>query len=94
MQTAPASGSDALTGQARVLKEVSANLVNQLGGLTKRFEEQGAALITASRTFEVSNSKVDAMMEARQAGFGKLMESVTLACGRTRPHDEQLLQHA
>jgi hypothetical protein len=71
------SGSDALTGQARVLKDVSANLVGQLGGLTKRFEEQSAALITASRTFEVSNSKVDAMMEARQAGFGKLMESVT-----------------
>jgi hypothetical protein len=71
------SGSDALTGQARVLKDVSANLVNQLGGLTKRFEEQSAALITASRTFEVSNSKVDSMMEARQAGFGKLMETVT-----------------
>jgi hypothetical protein len=71
------SGSDALSSQARVLKDVSANLVGQLGGLTKRFEEQSAALITASRTFEVSNSKVDAMMEARQAGFGKLMESVT-----------------
>ncbi len=71
------SGSDALSGQARVLKEVSATLVNQLGGLTKRFEDQGAALINASRTFEMSNSKVDAMMEARQAGFAKLMENVT-----------------
>ncbi len=71
------SGSDALTSQARVLKEVSATLVSQLGGLTKRFEDQGAALITASRTFELSNSKVDAMMEARQTGFAKLMESVT-----------------
>ncbi|MFY9641900.1 MAG: hypothetical protein ACLPJW_18985 [Rhodomicrobium sp.] len=70
------SGSDALSGQARVLKEVSATLVNQLGGLTKRFEDQGAALINASRTFEVSNSKVDAMMEQRQAGFNKLMESI------------------
>ncbi len=70
------TGSDALSGQARVLKEVSATLVNQLGGLTKRFEEQGAALINASRTFEVSNSKVDAMMEQRQAGFNKLMESI------------------
>jgi len=70
------TGSDALSGQARVLKEVSATLVNQLGGLTKRFEEQGAALINASRTFEMSNSKVDSMMEQRQAGFNKLMESV------------------
>lgn len=70
------SGSDALSGQARVLKEVSATLVNQLGGLTKRFEEQGAALINASRTFELSNSKVDAMMEQRQAGFNKLMENI------------------
>ena len=70
------SGSDALSGQARVLKEVSATLMNQLGGLTKRFEEQGAALINASRTFEVSNTKVDAMMEQRQAGFNKLMENI------------------
>ena len=71
------SGSDALASQARVLKDVSATLVSQLGGLTKRFEDQGAALITASRTFEMSNSKVDSMMEARQAGFTKLMETVT-----------------
>jgi hypothetical protein len=70
------TSSDALSGQARVLKEVSATLLNQLGGLTKRFEEQGAAMINASRTFEVSNTKMDSMMEARQAGFHKLMENV------------------
>ncbi len=70
------SSSDALSGQARVLKEVSATLMNQLGGLTKRFEEQGVALINASRTFEVSNSKMDSMMEARQTGFAKLMENI------------------
>ncbi len=69
--------SDALSGQARVLKEVSATLVNQLGGLTKRFEEQGSALMNASRTFEVSNSKADAVMEQRQAAFTKLMENVS-----------------
>jgi hypothetical protein len=70
------TSSDALSGQARVLKEVSATLLNQLGGLTKRFEEQGTAMINASRTFEVSNAKMDSMMEARQAGFHKLMENV------------------
>ena len=75
------TGSDALSGQARVLKEVSATLVNQLGGLTQRFEDQGKALITASRTFEMSNSKVDAMMEQRQAGFSKLMENVSARAG-------------
>ncbi|MBI4725121.1 MAG: hypothetical protein HY765_09120, partial [Rhodomicrobium sp.] len=72
------TGSDALSGQARVLKEVSATLVNQLGGLTKRFEEQGAALMNASRTFEISNTKVDAVMEQRQAAFAKLMENVSM----------------
>lgn len=71
------SGSDALTTQARTLKEVSATLMSQLGGLTKRFEDQGTAILNASRTFEMSNSKVDAMMEARQAGFSKLMENVS-----------------
>ncbi len=75
------TGTDALSGQARVLKEVSATLVNQLGGLTQRFEEQGKALVNASRTFEMSNSKVDAMMEQRQAGFNKLMENVSARAG-------------
>jgi hypothetical protein len=70
------TSSDALSGQTRVLKEVSATLLSQLGGLTKRFEEQGTAMINASRTFEVSNAKMDSMMEARQAGFHKLMENV------------------
>ena len=77
LATRSTSGSDALATQARVLKEVSANLVNQLGGLTKRFEDQGQALVTASRSFEMSNSKVDSMMEARQAGITKLMETIT-----------------
>lgn len=72
-----ATGADALSTQARNLKEVSATLMSQLGGLTKRFEEQGNAIVHASRTFEMSNSKVDAMMEARQAGFSKLMENVS-----------------
>jgi len=71
------SGSEALSNQARVLKEVSANLVSQLGGLTKRFEDQGNALATASRTFEMSNAKVDTMMEHRQAAFTKLMETLS-----------------
>ena len=77
LATRSTSGSDALATQARVLKEVSANLVNQLGGLTKRFEDQGHALVTASHSFEMSNSKVDSMMEARQAGITKLMETIT-----------------
>ena len=34
------------------------------------------------------------MMEARQAGFTKLMEICHHASRRTRPHDEQLFQHA
>jgi len=70
------SGSDALSGQARVLKEVSATLMNNLGGLTKRFEDQGAAILNAARTFEVSNTKVDGMLEQRQAALGKLMDNI------------------
>jgi hypothetical protein len=70
------SGSDAISSQARVLKEVSATLMNQLGGLTKRFEDQGKAIVNASRTFEMSNSKVDAMMQSRQAALAKLMDSI------------------
>ena len=70
------TGSDALTGQARALKDLSSTLMNQLGGLTKRFEEQGAAVMNAARTFEVSNSKIDTLMEARQHSMAKLLESI------------------
>ncbi len=70
------SGSDALASQARTLKEVSAGLMGQLGGLTKRFEDQGSAIMSAARTFEMSNSKIDAVMEQRQAGLSRLMESI------------------
>jgi hypothetical protein len=70
------SGSDALVGQAKLLKDVSATLMGQLGGLTKRFEEQGSAIMSAARTFEVSNSKVDGMIEARQVALGKLLDSI------------------
>lgn len=70
------AGSDALAGQAKILKDVSATLMGQLGGLTKRFEEQGNAIMTAARTFEVSNSKVDGMIEARQVALAKLLDGI------------------
>lgn len=70
------AGSDALAGQAKILKDVSASLMGQLGGLTKRFEEQGTVIMTAARTFEVSNNKVDGMIEARQASLAKLLDGL------------------
>ena len=58
------------------LKEVSSTLVNQLGGLTKRFEEQGTALVNASRTFEMSELEGRRHDGAASGQLDKLMENV------------------
>jgi hypothetical protein len=67
---------EALSNQAQVLKDVSGGLLSQIHALTKRFEDQGATIMNAARALEVSNTKVDGMMEARQAALTKLLESI------------------
>jgi hypothetical protein len=92
-----ASGSEALGQQARALKEVSSTLMNQLGGLTKRFEEQGSAIMNATRTFEVSNAKMDGVLEQRQAGLSRLMESISTRAAdidRMMNNYSQMLEHS
>ncbi len=70
------SSSESLTSNAQMLKEVSNGLLNQVLGLTKRFEDQGAAIMNAARALELQNTKVDSVMETRQASLGKLVESL------------------
>jgi hypothetical protein len=70
------AGSEALSNQAQVLKEVSGHFLGQVQALTKRFEDQGSSIMNAARALEVSNSKVDTIMESRQAQLGKLLEGI------------------
>lgn len=70
------TGSEALVSQAQMLKDVSGNFLGQVHSLTKRFEEQGSAIMNAARALEVSNTKVDSIMETRQAQLGNLLEGI------------------
>ncbi len=67
---------ETLATHAQVLKEVSGGLLGQIQALTKRFEDQGASIMNAARALEVSNTKVDSIMESRQAALSKLLDSI------------------
>ncbi len=69
--------SHALEAQAETLRQMSGGLLNQIHGLTKRFEEQGSVIMKSAKALEVSNTRVDSMMESRQAQLGKLIQSIS-----------------
>jgi hypothetical protein len=69
--------SHALEAQAETLRQMSGGLLNQIHGLTKRFEEQGSVIMKSAKALEVSNTRVDSMMETRQAQLGKLIQSIS-----------------
>jgi hypothetical protein len=70
------ASSQALETQAETLRQMSSGLLNQIQGLTKRFEEQGATIMRSAKSLEVSNTRVDSVMEQRQAQLGKLIETI------------------
>jgi hypothetical protein len=76
LATRSGSSSEVLTTQAAMLKEVSNGLLGQIHGLTKRFEDQGANIMNSARALEVQNTKIDSVMEARQAQLAKLLEGI------------------
>jgi hypothetical protein len=70
------TSSEAISTHANMLKEVSHGLLGQITTLTKRFDDQGSNIIKAARVLESQNSKVDSMMEKRQAQLGQMMEGI------------------
>lgn len=70
------ASSQALETQAETLRQMSSGMLNQIHTLTKRFEEQGVTIMKSAKALEVSNTKVDHVMEQRQAQLGKLIETI------------------
>ncbi|MFP4537602.1 MAG: hypothetical protein ACLFPA_04810 [Dichotomicrobium sp.] len=70
------ASSEALESQAETLRQMSSGLLNQIQGLTKRFEEQGATIMKSAKALEVSNTQVDHVMEQRQAQLAKLIDTI------------------
>jgi hypothetical protein len=50
---------NSLSMQAKFLKEVSEDLLKQMGNLTDRFETQGQSIMTAATAIETSSTRID-----------------------------------
>ncbi|MGE3626689.1 MAG: hypothetical protein AB7G34_10000 [Hyphomicrobiales bacterium] len=68
---------ESLTGQAESLKDVSRGLLNQIHGLTQRFEKQGQAIVTAAQALDSSNSQIDSILERRHQEISALLDTVS-----------------
>jgi hypothetical protein len=65
-----------LTSQTQTLREVSRNLLDQIHGLTQRFESQGQAILTAAKALDSSNTKIDSILEGRHQAIIALLHTV------------------
>ena len=65
-----------LTSQTQTLREVSRGLLDQIHGLTQRFENQGQAILTAAKALDSSNTKIDSILEGRHQSIIALLHTV------------------
>src|SRR5581483_11005143 len=65
-----------LTSQTQTLREVSRGLLDQIHGLTQRFESQGQAILTAAKALDSSNAKIDSILEGRHQAIIALLHTV------------------
>lgn len=65
-----------LTNQTGTLREVSRGLLDQIHGLTQRFESQGQAILTAAKALDSSNAKIDSILEGRHQAIISLLHTV------------------
>jgi hypothetical protein len=65
-----------LTSQTQTLREVSRGLLDQIHGLTQRFESQGQAILTAAKALDSSNTKIDSILEGRHQAIIALLHTV------------------
>jgi ABC-type transporter Mla subunit MlaD len=66
-----------LSAQADALKNVSNKLLEQVHGLTQRFETQGQAIVSASQALDSSNAQINSILERRHAEIASLLDTVS-----------------
>jgi len=67
---------EGLAGQADLLRNVSENLVNQISGVTNRFDQQGQTIMRAANALETANYRIDKMLQNRQTELSQTLESL------------------
>jgi hypothetical protein len=65
-----------LTSQTQTLRDVSRGLLEQIHGLTQRFQDQGQAILTAAQALDSSNTKIDSILESRHQSIISLLGTV------------------
>ena len=68
---------EGLSGQADMLRSVSENLLNQIGGVTNRFENQGQSIMRAANALETANFRIDSTLKTRHAELNDTLQKLT-----------------
>ena len=82
-----------LTSQTQTLREVSRGLLDQIHGLTQRFENQGQAILTAAKALDSSNTKINSILEGRHQAIIALLHTVNTKAQDLDRHDAVLRGH-
>lgn len=72
---------EGLAGQTDLLRNVSENLVNQIHGVTNRFDQQGQSIVRAANALETANFRIDKMLQHRQTELSETLEQLSGKAG-------------
>ncbi len=72
---------EGLSGQADMLRNVSENLLTQIGSVTNRFENQGQSIMRAANALETANFRIDTTLQQRHRELGDTLEKLTGKAG-------------
>lgn len=65
---------EGLAGQTDLLKNISENLLNQISGVTGRFENQGQQIMKAANALETVNYKIDKTLQNRHTELNQTLD--------------------
>ena len=68
---------EGLAGQSDLLKNISENLLNQISGVTGRFENQGQQIMKAANALETANFKIDKTLQNRHAELAQTLDRLS-----------------
>jgi hypothetical protein len=72
---------ESITGQADMLRNVSENLLQQISGVTHRFEGQGQTIMKAANALEAANVRIDTMLQTRTTELTETLETLAGKAG-------------
>jgi ABC-type transporter Mla subunit MlaD len=76
---------EGLSSRADLLKNVSDNLVNQISGVTTRFDSQGNSIVQAASALEHANARIDSTLQKRHS---ELNDTLNRMSGKAEQLDQ------